>query len=222
MRQQVTNYDTGVSGLSGAHFCFFSSLLPAGILCVSRLSGSSPAPAGSPRQARPGNPTYRLPFDATQGLRLFCRRHQLDGSYRISFSHIQESIQLSASPVRRRKRIRKLTNPPFLKGDAYAFIRISRRAQKRICSSVNSGAILFTIKVKVYLLFVERESTGQVLECFETHHKWFDAHHKWRAKRWGTQAESAARSGDLAGRKKVFARSKLLTQPSTVSGAQGT
>ena len=37
---------------------------------------------------------------------------------------------------------------------------------------INGGAILFTIEVEVYLLFVEREDRGWVLECFETHHKW--------------------------------------------------
>ena len=44
--------------------------------------------------------------------------------------------------------------------------------QKTIVSSIKGGAILFTIEVVVYLLFVERENTGQVLEWFETHHKW--------------------------------------------------
>lgn len=34
-----------------------------------------------------------------------------------------------------------------------------------------------------FLLFVEREKRGEVLECLETQHKWFDPHHKCLAKR---------------------------------------
>ena len=48
-----------------------------------------------------------------------------------------------------------------------------------ITSPINTGAILFTIKVVANLLFVVRKAKGWVLECFETQHKWFDAHHKW-------------------------------------------
>jgi hypothetical protein len=45
------------------------------------------------------------------------------------------------------------------------------------------GAIFFTIKVKVYLLFVEREERDWALEYLETQHKWFGTHHKCRGKR---------------------------------------
>ena len=39
-------------------------------------------------------------------------------------------------------------------------------------SPIKGGAILFTIKVMVNLLFVVRQAKGWVLEWFEAHHKW--------------------------------------------------
>lgn len=54
---------------------------------------------------------------------------------------------------------------------------------KQDMPSIYWGAILFTIKVEGYLWFVERENMGEVLECFETPHKWFEANHNCGAKR---------------------------------------
>ena len=42
--------------------------------------------------------------------------------------------------------------------------RNSRTGAKQDTLSTNPGAVLFTIKVEVYLLFVERENTGEEVE----------------------------------------------------------
>ena len=107
MRQQVTNYDAGVSGLSGAYrssFSFFFSLV--------------------------------LSEDTNLGINWMV--------------HIESLLRM----------FRRAFNCPHCspgKGDLKA-------SRKQDVLSINTGAILFTIKVVANLLFAERENTGEALE----------------------------------------------------------
>ena len=68
---------------------------------------------------------------------------------------------------------------PFTKGGCVCIHTNFKTGARKDMLSIYWGAIVFTIKVIANLLFVVRETTGYVLECFETQHKWFEAHHKW-------------------------------------------
>jgi len=65
---------SGLSGRSGAHFHSFSPLLVAGILCVTRLSGSSPPPAGSQPdlQTKPAKLVFLTFLGVLELIFIFC------------------------------------------------------------------------------------------------------------------------------------------------------
>ena len=78
--------------------------------------------------------------------------------------------------ARQEKGIGKWTNPP-----EFPFAKGGLKAREKLdMPSIYCGTIFLTTEVMVYLLFVERGNSGEALERFETHRKWFDAHHKWR------------------------------------------